>query len=359
MPGPSPESLLCLVRAGRYLTAVRSREEHPITVSDAGEFGLIARVVARLSAGPAAGPGEQVLVGPGDDAAVVVAADGRVVVSTDLVVEGRHFRRDWSSGYDVGRRAAARSLADIAAMGARPTALVVGMATPADLPIDWAESLADGLRDECALVGAAVVGGDVSAATEITLAVTALGDLDARPPVLRSGARSGDVVVVAGRLGYAAAGLALLLAGSTDHPMAAAHRRPQVEYAAARLLAAAGATAMVDVSDGLVADLGHVAAASGVRIELAVDDLPLPADLVEAALTLGADPLAWVAGGGDDHAFAATMSGDAALRAVTLLADLPEPVPFAQVGRVVPGAGVTFLDAPPPGRPGHEHFRDQ
>jgi thiamine-monophosphate kinase len=326
-----------------------------ITVSDAGEFGLIARIVARLAAGAAQADG--VVVGPGDDAAVVAASDGRVVVTTDLVVEGRHFRREWSTAYDVGRRAAARSLADVAAMGARPTAIVVGLAAPPDLPLDWADGLADGLRDECRLAGAVVVGGDVSADDHVTLAVTALGDLAGRRPVRRSGAVPGDVVVVAGRLGYAAAGLALLQAGRAGDALADAHRRPQVAYAAARRLAEAGATAMIDVSDGLVADLGHVASASGVAIELATDDLPLPADLVEAGLALGVDPLGWIAGGGDDHAFAATMPGDAALRAVTLLADLPEPVPFAQVGRVVPGAGVTFVDAPPPGVAGHEHFR--
>jgi thiamine-monophosphate kinase len=326
-----------------------------ITVSDAGEFGLIARIVARLAAGAAQADG--VVVGPGDDAAVVAASDGRVVVTTDLVVEGRHFRREWSTAYDVGRRAAARSLADVAAMGARPTAIVVGLAAPPDLPLDWADGLADGLRDECRLAGAVVVGGEVSPHEHVTLAVTALGDLAGRRPVRRSGAVPGDVVVVAGRLGYAAAGLALLQAGRAGDALADAHRRPQVAYAAARRLAEAGATAMIDVSDGLVADLGHVASASGVAIELATDDLPLPADLVEAGLALGVDPLGWIAGGGDDHAFAATMPGDAALRAVTLLADLPEPVPFAQVGRVVPGAGVTFVDAPPPGVAGHEHFR--
>jgi thiamine-monophosphate kinase len=324
-----------------------------ISVSDAGEFGLIARIVARLGGDRADG----VLIGPGDDAAVVAAPDARVVVTTDLVVEGRHFRRDWSSAYDVGRRAAARSLADVCAMGARPTAIVVGLAAPPDLPLEWADGLADGLRDECASVGASVVGGDVSAADHVTLAVTALGDLGGRDPIRRAGARPGDVVVVAGRLGHAAAGLALLAAGHADDALAAAHRRPSVAYAAAWRLAEAGATAMVDVSDGLVADLGHVAAASGVGIELATDDLPLPAELVEAGLALGVDPLGWVAGGGDDHAFAATMPGDAALRAVTLLADLPEPVPFAQVGRVIDGAGVTFVDAPPPGAGGHDHFR--
>lgn len=358
MPGPSPDSLQrprCVRDAiGRPVRAYRGGVA--ITVSDAGEFGLIARVVARLSAG--ASPVGGVVVGPGDDAAVVTAPDGRVVVTTDLVVEGRHFRREWSSANDVGRRAAARSLADVAAMGARPTAIVVGLAAPPDLPLDWADGLADGLRDECSAAGAAVVGGDVSGDDHVTLAVTALGDLAGRAPVRRGGARPGDVVVVAGRLGYAAAGLALLRADRGDHALAAAHRRPQVVYVAARRLADAGATAMIDVSDGLVADLGHVASASGVGIELATDDLPLPADLVDAALILGVDPLAWIAGGGDDHAFAATMPGDAALRAVTLLADLPEPVPFAQVGRVVAGAGVTFVDAPPPGIGGHDHFRN-
>jgi thiamine-monophosphate kinase len=336
----------------------RHRRRCAITISDAGEFGAIARIVARLGSDPDAPTADGVLVGPGDDAAVVSAPDARVVVTTDLVVEGRHFRRDWSSAYDVGRRAAARSLADVAAMGARPTAIVVGLAAPADLPLAWVDGLADGLRDECALVGAAVVGGDVSAADEhVTLAVTALGDLRGRAPLRRSGAKPGDVVVVAGRLGYAAAGLALLRADRPGNPLAGAHRRPAVAYAAAWQLAEAGATAMIDVSDGLVADLGHVAAASGVGIELATDDLPLPADLVEAGLALGADPLSWVAGGGDDHAFAATMPGDAALRAVMLLADLAEPVPFTQVGRVVASSGVTFVDAPPPGAGGHEHWR--
>ena len=166
-----------------------------------GEFGLIARVVARLGTTPG------VLLGPGDDAAVVAAPDGRVVATTDVLVEGVHFRRDWSSAYDVGRKAAAANLADVAAMGGTGTALLVGLAAPADLPVAWAEALADGLRDEAALVGAAVVGGDTVTADRIVVSVTALGDLAGRAPVTRSGARPGDVVVLAGRMGRSAAGL--------------------------------------------------------------------------------------------------------------------------------------------------------
>ena len=324
-----------------------------IGVSDLGEFGLIARITARLGQG---GPAPGLVVGPGDDAAVVRASDGQVVVSTDLLVEGVHFRRDWSGGYDVGRRAAAASLADIAAMGARPTALVVGLATPADLALDWVDALTDGLRDEAATTGACVAGGDIVRCPSLTVSVTALGDLRGRSPVLRSGACPGDVVVVAGRLGFAAAGLALLRAGRGADALAAAHRRPEVAYEAAWRLADLGVTSMIDVSDGLVADLGHVAASSGVAIELARDDLPLPAELVDAALTVGADPLSWVATGGDDHAFAATMASDLALRAVAEIADLPAPVPFTQVGRVVAGSGVVFVDGPAPADAGWDHF---
>jgi thiamine-monophosphate kinase len=299
-----------------------------------------------------------VLLGPGDDAAVVASPDGRVVVTTDVLVDEVHFRRDWSSAYDIGRKAAAQNLADVVAMGAHPTAIVVGLAAPVDLSLDWADGLVDGLQDECAVVGAGLAGGDVVRSPTLTISVTALGDLSGREPVTRSAARAGQVVVVAGRLGYAAAGLDLLRTGRTEPAVLVdAHRCPLVPYGAGLRLAAAGATSMIDVSDGLVADLGHIARASQVRIELASDDLPLPPELVEAALELGVDPRSWVAGGGEDHAFAATMSDDQALRAVAMLADLGGPVPFTQVGRVVAGdPGVVFVDEPPPNIGGHDHF---
>src|SRR5512139_1545826 len=206
-----------------------------------GEFGVIEQVVERLPRGPA------VLLGAGDDAAVVAAPDGRVVATTDLLVEGRHFRRTWSEAYDVGRKAAAQNLADVAAMGAVPTALLVGLAAPADLPLDWALRFADGLREECEVVGAAVAGGDVVRSELLTVAVTALGSLEGREPVTRSGARPGDVVAVAGRLGWAAAGLAVLSRGfRSPRVLVEAHRRPAPPYAQGPQAATLGATAMID-----------------------------------------------------------------------------------------------------------------
>ena len=296
------------------------------TARELGEFGLIARVTERLGASPA------VLVGPGDDAAVVAAPDGRVVATTDVLVEGVHFRRDWSSAYDVGCKAAAASLADVAAMGGTATALLVGLAAPGDLPVSWAIALADGLRDESARVGAVVAGGDTVSGDRIVVSVSALGDLAGRSPVLRSGARPGDAVVLAGELGRSAAGLALLRSGERAGPLVEAHRRPAPPYALGPVLADLGATAMCDVSDGLLADLGHIAAASGVAI--VIDGVPLPAGVdLEQALT-----------GGEDHALVACLPAGTEL-----------PVGTRVIGRVEPGSGVTAVGFDS-GTLGWEHF---
>src|SRR5437868_5033118 len=211
------------------------------TIGELGEFGLISLLTRRLPVSP------DVQLGPGDDAAVIATPDGRVVASTDLLVEGRHFRRDWSSPYDIGRKAAAQNLADVVAMGARPTALLIGFAAPFTTATTWAERLYDGFTDECGVAGAAVAGCDIVAAPEITLAITALGDLGGAPPLTRAGARPGDVVAIRGRLGWSAAGLALLTAGR-DGPaeLITAHRRPEPPYAAGAEARAAGATALLD-----------------------------------------------------------------------------------------------------------------
>jgi len=313
-----------------------------ISVGELGEFGLIARVTARLPLG------NSTAVGPGDDAAVVTAADGRVVATTDLLVDGRHFRRDWSTAYDVGRKAAAQNLADIAAMGAVPTALLVGLATPPDLLAFWAERFADGLRDECDLVGAGVVGGDVVRSDVLLLAVTALGDLQGRAPVLRSGAKVGDVVAVAGRLGWSGAGLAALRKGfRTPRVVVDAHRRPEPPYAAGPAASIAGATSMIDVSDGLVADLGHVAVASGVRIEIARSAFEVAEPVAEVASALGVDPLDWVLGSGEDHALAATFpSSDVVPRGWRVVGKVAAALPD----------GAVLVDGSPYTTGGFDHF---
>jgi len=300
------------------------------TVGELGEVGLIAALTARLAGGA------DVALGPGDDAAVVRTTDDLVVATTDVLVEGVHFRRDWSEAVDVGHKAAAQNLADIAAMGARATALLVGLASPGDVPVSWVMGLADGLSAEAALVGAAVVGGDVVASDQLVIAVTALGALDGRAAVRRSGAKVGDIVAVSGRLGWSAGGLAVLSRGfRSPRTLAAAHRRPAPPYASGPAAAVAGATAMVDISDGLMSDLAHVAEASKVAIELEVSALVIADPLRDAAAALGRDPLEWVLAGGEDHALAATFPADVVL-----------PDGFVRIGRVVLGAGVSVAGLP-------------
>lgn len=315
-------------------------------------------------------------VGIGDDAAVVGAPSGSVVAAVDLLLEGRHFLREWSSAYDIGVKAAARSLADIAAMGAVPTALLVALATPGTLPARWATDLADGLAAEASRAGAGVVGGDTARADSVLLSVTALGDLAGRSPVLRSGAGPGQVLALAGPLGHSAAGLALLSAGVgrdglapsgapfpgvAPGPLAAlvsAHLRPVPPYEAGPEAARLGATAMIDVSDGLVADLGHVAAASAVRIEIRSSALVTTGPLSDAAAVLrslgGTDradsppslPLSWVLTGGEDHSLVAAFPASAAL-----------PPRWRVIGVIREGDGVTVDGAPWTAAGGWQHFR--
>ncbi len=295
-----------------------SQPEPPIhdTLEAVGEGAVLARIFPRLPASAFE------LLGPGDDAAVVAAPDGRYVVTTDLMVHGPDFRLAWSTPHDLGWKAAASNLSDIAAMGAVPTALVVAIAAPADSPVSLLEGIADGLRDACAELspGCGVVGGDLSVSGTLTIAVTAFGDLEGREPVLRSGARVGDVVAVAGELGGAAAALRLLFTeaidadGRPDAALATSLRRrtapqlaPTPPIAAGRIAAIAGATAMLDLSDGLAIDADRVARASGVGIDF------------DSAL-LGADPATAMAGG-EDHSLLATFPPGVAL-----------PAPFRRIG---------------------------
>ena len=314
-----------------------------VPLGQVGERGLIRSVTEGLA------PGADTLLGPGDDAAVVRAADGRVVATTDLLVEDVHFRFDWSTPYDVGPRAAAQNIADVAALGARPTALLVGFAAPATFAAGDAERLAAGIADEARRAGASVVGGDVVAAASVTVAVTALGDLAGRAPVTRAGARPGDALVVVGTLGGSAAGLDALRRGLADLAVVAAHRVPGPPYGAGPLLAAYGATAMIDTSDGLSGDLLHLAEASGVGFEVDAAALPRHPGLAEAAEALGADPLDWVTGGGEDHALVATLPPSAVGAAREACAAWP----FAVVGAAVDAPGIRWGGVTPAAPYGH------
>lgn len=311
-----------------------------------GEFGLIARLATQAAQRKQP---KHVLLGMGDDAAILAAPDGRAVVSIDVLVEGRHFRRDWATAIDIGRRAAAASLADIAAMGATATGLVVGLAVPEDLPVHWAVELHAGLQEEAALVGAAVVGGDVASADQIMIAVTAIGDLGDIPAVQRGGAQPGDVVAVSGRLGYAAAGLAVLSRGfRAPRELVDCYRSPEPPYASGPAAARAGATAMIDISDGLVADARHVARASGVDLDIEVDRLKVPEVLQEIASAYNVDPLEWMLTGGDDHALLATFpKGAKRPRAFSVIGSVRES---SEPSVCVNGATVQVAG-------GFEHFR--
>ncbi|MHC1560454.1 thiamine-phosphate kinase [Actinomycetospora sp. C-140] len=313
------------------------------TAAELGEFGLIDRITAdRFQPEPT-------LLGPGDDAAVVAAPDGRVVATVDTLVEGVHFRLDWSAPEQVGRKAVAANLADVAAMGAVPTALLLSLACPGTTSTEVLDGLASGVWDAAADAGIGVVGGDTVSSDTIVVSITALGSLEGREAVTRSGARPGDVVAVTGVLGWSAAGMAVLRRGfRSPVAMVAAHRTPRPPWHEGPVAARAGATSMIDTSDGLLADLGHVAAASGVHVDLSSRLVPVADKLRDVASALGGDPLNWALTGGEDHALVATFPSEDVV-----------PAGWTVCGEIRAGGGVT-VDADRwggAGDPGYLHWR--
>lgn len=333
---------------------------HMPMVADLDEKDLLARILPRL--GPT-----NALLGPGDDAAVISSPDGRTAISIDTLVQDADFRLTWPSGYrtsgfDVGWKCAAQNLSDINAMGAVATSLVVSLTLPGTTEVAWVEDLADGLAQAIHVLGASgcsVVGGDLGRGRELVVTAAVTGSLQGRAPVLRSGARPGDTVAVAGVLGRAAGGLAVL-ESSGDHAalqadptvenlvlaeLAAAQCRPRPPLSQGPRAAAAGATAMLDISDGLVRDAGRIAAASGVAIGFDARALGRhAAPLHAAAARLGADALDWVLAGGEDHGLLACFPAGTAL-----------PDGFDPIGTVARGSGVT-VDGLPPQATGWDHF---
>lgn len=312
------------------------------TIGDMDEDALIALFAPRLPRTDAE------ILGPGDDAAVL-AVDGHLVVSSDVLVEGRHFRSEWSTGADVGWRAAMQNLADIDAMGAVPTALEVSLCAPATTPVDWVLALADGLREACEPHGVGVVGGDLSGASEIVVAVTALGETHGTEPVTRADAVAGDVLAVSGELGAARAGFEQLTRGlRVEDDTVALFLRPHPRLGAGLEAALHGATAMMDLSDGLARDAARIARASGATIAVRSESVPIHAGAsrTAAALGLGADvALAWALGGGEDHHMLAAFPREGAV-----------PAGWHLVGEVREGDGVLLVDGQPPAVAGWDHF---
>jgi thiamine-monophosphate kinase len=317
------------------------------TVADVGEFALIALIRERLGA-PSTSEGRGLIIGPGDDAAEIAAPGGSLLISSDLLIEGRHFRRDWSSAEDVGRKAAAANLSDINAMGGSATALTVSLGLPGDLGVDWVLQFADGLAAECAVVGAEIAGGDITASDAIVIAISAVGH--ATRTVRRDTAAPGDVIAFAGTLGMAGAGFATLSRGfRSPRAVVDAHRVPTPPYTAGPQAAAAGATSLIDVSDGLLADLGHIARGSGVVVELDSASFPVSEWVTTVAEALGSEPLRYVLTGGDDYALVGSFSG--------VVPAGWTPIGVARHLELGEEPGVLVDGAPYEGAQGHQHFR--
>lgn len=314
------------------------------TLADLDEEQLLATVLPLMRSGP---PSPLELLGPGDDAAVVAAASGSVVATTDTVVRDRDWRDEWCAAGDVGHKVVVQNLADIAAMGATPTGLLVALVADPATPLVWVRDLAAGIGQAARARQVPVVGGDLSSAGPGTLmiAVTALGDLAGGAPLTRSGARAGDILAVAGSLGRAAAGLLLLQRGTgrQDPESVSYHCRPQPPLEQGPRARDLGATSQIDISDGLLKDAGRVAAASGVCLEL--DRSALAADVARLAGPVTSEQ-AWecVLAGGEEHSLLATFPAGV---------ELPEP--WRVLGRVGAGSGVR-LDGEAVTARGWDHF---
>lgn len=297
-------------------------ESKSLTVGKLGERGLLARILPRLQVSAA-------LVGPGDDAALIAAPGGAFVFTVDTLVENQDFRLRWpsgfeSSGFDVGWKSAAQNLSDVNAMGAYATAAVISLSLPHETPVAWVEDLAEGFSAAMRELGAnrcAIAGGDLGRGSELSITAAVTGALAAEKPVLRSGAVPGDIVAVNGVLGIAAAGLALLESripvetwSEEQQEIVMGQRRPRPPLEAGPLAAQAGASAMMDISDGLFKDAQRLAISSDVEIQIHQDALSKDLELLlPVAQALGADPLNWVISGGEDHGLLATFPPHAKL----------------------------------------------
>lgn len=275
-------------------------------VAEVGEAGVIAEIVRQAPS-----------TLNGDDAAVLggLSPNSRAVVSTDMMLEGRHFRRDWSTPEEVGHKVVLRNFADIEAMGARPISCLLALAVPPQLPVSFIRGLARGIAERCAHYNAELVGGDVTRSEQLVITVTAVGSLGGdRRALTLDRARAGQQLVAHGNIGHSAAGMALLerfgraLPPELDDlwPLIDAHTHPWISPGRGMIARATGATAMTDNSDGLVRDLGVIANRSNVGIELRAEAIKPGPLLLRAGAVLDIDPWEWVLQGGEDHTLLGT-----------------------------------------------------
>jgi thiamine-monophosphate kinase len=307
-----------------------------------GEFELLARLRERLPP-----PGPRVRVGSGDDAAVTVPG-GATATSVDALVDGVHFRRDTATLTQIGRKALATALSDLAAMGAEAGEAYVAVGVPPDLDEEGCLELFDGVAALATATGTTLAGGDVSRAPVLTLAVTVVGHA-ATPErlVTRAGARPGDALVLTGEIGAAAAGLLLLerpeLATSVDGEIGERLRRRQLDptprLAAGQALAAAGARAMIDLSDGLGGDAAHLAEAGGVGLQIDAADLPLATGMAAVAIAADRDPLELASSGGEDYELLAALAPERLAAAREAVSATGEGS-LTRIGEVLSGTGV-------------------
>lgn len=306
------------------------------SAGDLGEFRLIDRLLASVG-----GPAEGVVVGPGDDAAAVSFGGARGLATADLLLEGVHFEIGLSSPADVGWKALAANLSDIAAMGGVSRYALISLGAPPATPVATLEEIYGGLGECGRAFSVSIVGGDTVRADRLIVSVAVLGEPGPAGIVTRAGAKPGDVICVTGSVGGAAAGLALLRAVADDESaatllerfpeLAVAHRRPAPRVREGLAAATSGAAAMIDVSDGLAADIVHIGEASEAGVSLRT--APVPEGLDEVASWLSREAVEFALGGGDDYELAIAIAPD---RVGGLVANLA-PTPVTVVGEIVEG----------------------
>jgi thiamine-monophosphate kinase len=304
----------------------------------ASESELIAALTAVFKSSDA-NIRERVLIGIGDDGAVIAPSSSKSVLAADMAVEGVHFNRKWSTLREIGAKITAANLADIYAMGGEPKYLLVSAGLTADFGISEITELATGIAEEAALVGATVVGGDISRAEQLVISISVFGEVE--KPVTRSGAKPGDSVIISGLPGKSAAGLVQLKSGITESDFISAHKKPVVNYQLAKKFQ--GVNSMCDVSDGLLSELNHIASASGVGIELdskLISEIPGFKELEAATKE---DIWELVLSGGEDHVFVATT-----------FSDIPEGAHL--IGKVVSDTGVKVSGISKLPATGFRHF---